>query len=287
MGLIAGWGRFPVQLAQQLQDAGTEVYCVGIAGHVDPAIASHCKAFRVQGLTRMGSHVRFFRRHRIREATVAGKIHKILLFQKGFFRHHLPDWTTIRTYGPHFLTGKKDRKDDSLLLAAVEGYARGGITIQAATELAPELLVKQGQLAGGRLSQQQLQDIEFGWQLAKEMGRLDIGQTVAVKGRAALAVEAIEGTDECIRRAGMLCTSGGFTVVKVAKPQQDMRFDVPTVGVGTLQSILQAGGNVLAIEAARTIIVDEPEVVRFANRHGIAIVAMRDEAAKITLAEAA
>ena len=106
------------------------------------------------------------------------------------------------------------------------------------------------------------------------MGRLDVGQSVAVKGRAVLAVEAVEGTDECIRRAGRLCPAGGFTVVKVAKPQQDMRFDVPTVGLGTLQAMVEAGAHVLAVEAGRTILIDEPEFVDFARRHRISVVAL-------------
>jgi DUF1009 family protein len=109
------------------------------------------------------------------------------------------------------------------------------------------------------------------------MGRLDVGQCVAVKGRSPLAIEAIEGTDECIRRAGALCASGGFTVVKVAKPEQDMRFDVPTIGLGTLETLVSAGGRVLAVEAGRTIIVDQPQVIEFANRHKLAVVAL-DEA---------
>ena len=110
------------------------------------------------------------------------------------------------------------------------------------------------------------------------MGRLDIGQSVVIKGRAVIAVEAIEGTDQCIVRAGQLCRAGGFTVVKVAKPQQDMRFDVPTIGMGTMQAIAQAGGRVLAIEAGRTIIVDEANVVDFAQRHRISIIALDEEA---------
>ena len=111
--------------------------------------------------------------------------------------------------------------------------------------------------------------------MAKELGRLDIGQSVTVKGRATLAVEAIEGTDECIRRAGQLCAPG-FTVVKVAKPKQDMRFDVPTIGLGTLETMVEAGASCLAIEAGRTIIIDQPEVIRFADRHRLAIVAVDD-----------
>ncbi len=116
-------------------------------------------------------------------------------------------------------------------------------------------------------------------QLAKEMGRLDIGQSVIVKGRAAIAVEAIEGTDLCIRRAGLLCPAGDFTVVKVAKPQQDMRFDVPTIGLGTLESMHTAGAKVLAIEAGKTIIIDEPQVMQFADKHGLAIVAVGENGA--------
>jgi hypothetical protein len=108
------------------------------------------------------------------------------------------------------------------------------------------------------------------------MGRLDVGQSVAVKGQAVLAVEAVEGTDECIRRAGQLCPSGGFTVVKVAKPQQDMRFDVPTIGLGTLCTMAAAGAKLLAVEAHRTILLDRDEVVRTANRHGIAIIALEE-----------
>ena len=105
-------------------------------------------------------------------------------------------------------------------------------------------------------------------------GRVDVGQTVAVKGLAAIAVEAVEGTDECIRRAGTLCPQGGFTVVKVAKPQQDMRFDVPTIGLGTVKTLFEAGGRVLAVEAGKTIIIDEPQVMAFALRHRLTLVAI-------------
>jgi hypothetical protein len=120
----------------------------------------------------------------------------------------------------------------------------------------------------------QWKDINFGWELAKEMGRLDVGQSVAVRETAALAIEAIEGTDNCIRRAGELCRKGGFTVVKVAKPQQDMRFDVPTIGCDTIETMHKAGGRVLAIEADKTIVLDQAQTIALADRYGIAIVAM-------------
>ena len=141
-----------------------------------------------------------------------------------------------------------------------------------ATDFAPQLLAPEGQLTRRGPTVSELQDIEFGWSLAKEMGRLDIGQCVAVKGRAVIAVEAVEGTDACIRRAGQLCPQGGFTVVKVAKPQQDMRFDVPTIGLGTIESLIAAGARVLAIEAGKTIIVDRDNLIAQANQNGLAII---------------
>ena len=141
-------------------------------------------------------------------------------------------------------------------------------------DVTPELLVKPGNLAGRQLTRGQQKDVEFAWNLAKEMGRLDVGQTVVVKGQAVLAVEAVEGTDQCIRRAAQLCPQGGFTVVKVAKPQQDMRFDVPTIGLGTLETLRAAGGKVLAVEADKTIVIDQPAVMDYARRHRICLVAL-------------
>jgi hypothetical protein len=137
--------------------------------------------------------------------------------------------------------------------------------------------VKHGFLTRRRPTDAQWKDIRFGWEIAKEMGRLDIGQSVIVNDLAVIAVEAIEGTDRAILRAGELCRRGGFTLVKVAKPQQDMRFDVPTIGCQTIKTLHEAGGRVLAVEAGRTIILDEPEVVELADRLGIAIVAVKAE----------
>jgi hypothetical protein len=198
----------------------------------------------------------------------------VRLYQPGAWLKYWPDWRTVRTFWPHFIARRKDRKDDTLLRAVVETFAHAGITLMPATDFAPELLVKPGQLTRRGPSAGEWKDIEFGWRLAKELGRLDIGQSVAVKDRTPLAVEAIEGTDECIRRAGSLCSAGGFTVVKAAKPRQDMRFDVPTIGIETIETLAASRGAVLAIEAGRTIVVDQAEVIELANRHKIAIVAV-------------
>ncbi len=274
IGLIAGWGQYPIVVARALAAEGAQIYCLGIKDHADPALAEICHHFQWVGLGKIGQVIRYFRRHGVAQATMAGKVHKVLLYKPWALLHHLPDWRGLVTFYPHFVARRKSRQDDSLLHTIVEAFAAGGITMKPATDFVPELLVKLACLTERQPTAGERKDIEFGWHLAKEMGRLDVGQSVAVKDRAPLAIEAIEGTDECIRRAGGLCTAGGFTVVKVAKPQQDMRFDVPTIGMGTLDTMVQAGGRVLAIEAGRTIIIDQRQVIAFANRHKLVVVAL-------------
>jgi DUF1009 family protein len=274
IGLLAGWGRYPLVVAQALSRQGFQTFCLGVEGHADPELANVCDNFEWVGIARLGRGVRYFNRHQVRHVTMAGKIHKHLLFQRYVWIKHVPDLRALRCFFGHFFSNRSDRRDDTLLRAIIEDCARDGISFAPATDYAPELLVKHGQLTRCAPSVAQQNDIEFGWKLAKELGRLDVGQSVAIKGRAALAIEAIEGTDACIRRAGEHCRSGGFTVVKVAKPQQDMRFDVPTIGLGTLNTMVEAGAKCLAIEGERTIIIDEDEVIRFADQHRLAIVAL-------------
>ena len=276
IGLVAGWGEFPVRVAQALKRQGFEVHCAAIRDHADPLLAEICHGYQEFGYGRMGAQVRFLQRAGVREATMAGKIFKTLIFRKFHLFKHFPDWMCWRYFYPILLTKSKDRRDDTLLTLVTELYAGGGITFSPATDFAPELLVNPGPLTRRSPTSSQFKDIQFGWMMAKEMGRLDVGQTVVVKDQAVMAVEAIEGTDECIRRAGKLCQSGGFTVVKVAKPDQDMRFDVPTIGIGTVETIHAAGGRVLAIEADKTIVLDETRTIRAAEKMGISIVAYRD-----------
>ena len=274
IGLIAGWGRYPLVVARALADRGVEVYCLGVRDHADPELGRICRDYQWIGLGQIGKVIRYFRRHGIAEATMAGKVHKVLLYRRWALLHHLPDWRGLLTYYPHLFARRKSMQDDSLLGSIVTAFQAAGVTMKPATDYVPELLVQLACLTERQPTSAQSKDIEFGWRLAKEMGRLDVGQSVAIKDRSPLAVEAVEGTDECIRRAGQLCESGGFTVVKVAKPQQDMRFDVPTIGIGTLESLVRAGGKVLAVEAGRTIIIDQTEVVEFANRNKLVVVAL-------------
>ncbi len=277
IGLLAGWGDFPVVIARALKRQSYEVYCLGLKGHTDERLAEVCDDFRWNGLCKLGASIRYFRRRGVRVATMAGKYPKLKLLQPRAFLKNLPDWRAVRRFAPLILARRGNLKDDTLLTELLAEYALDGIEFRPPTDFVPEVLVRFGQLTRRGPSDTQRKDVEFGWDVAKEMGRLDVGQTVVVKNRAVLAVEAIEGTDECIRRAGQLCPGGDFTVVKVAKPQQDMRFDVPTIGRHTLENIIRSGGRVLAVEAGKTIIVNEPEVLELANRHRLIVVALRQD----------
>ncbi|MBC8353481.1 MAG: LpxI family protein [Planctomycetes bacterium] len=279
VGLIAGWGRYPIVVAEALRAQGCEVVCLGVKQHADPILRDMSDAYLDIGIGKIGGAIRYFRQQGVTRATMAGKIHKTRLL-KGHWIKHLPDLRACRTFFPHFFSMSKDRKDDTLLRAVVDVFADGGIMFVPATEFVPEILVKAGTITKRQPSRAERKDIEFGWKIAKKIGEVDIGQSVAVKGQVVLAVEAIEGTDACIHRAGELSEGDGFTVVKVAKPQQDMRFDVPTFGKGTVEMLVNAGARVLAVEAHKTIFLDQAEVVAYANQHQLAIVALRDGASE-------
>jgi DUF1009 family protein len=277
IGLLAGAGRFPLSFAEKARAVGIPVSCVGLRGHADPELRQLCWRFHWCGVARVGGMIRLFRRDGVRRLVMAGKVHKAeLLYRPWKIVGLLPDWRTIRGW---YFGRRRDNRDDTLLLALIDEFKRDGLTFESALDLCPELLVKPEVLTRRRPSAAELKDVAFGWDVAKKMGGLDVGQSVAVKERSVLAVEAVEGTDRAILRAGELCRAGGFVVVKVAKPHQDMRFDVPTVGCTTIHTIAQAGGRVLAIEAGKTIVLDREETVALADRLGICVVALDAAAA--------
>ena len=280
IGLLAGSGRFPITFAEAAQAQGYSVFCLGVIGNAPEELADICDVYITTPLAKVGRAIRLFKRAGVKRGVMAGKIEKTVLFHPFRVMRMLPDWRTL-----HMLYAyANDKKDDTLLLAVIREFERDGIHFESALEFCPELLVKHGFLTRRKPSPTQWRDIRFGWDLAKEMGRLDVGQTVAVCDTAVLAVEAIEGTDSAIRRAGNLCKRGGFTVVKVAKPQQDMRFDVPTIGVQTIKTMHEAGGRVLAVESGMTILLDEPEVLDLAEKLGISIVSLNAEESQLRIA---
>lgn len=271
IGLLAGAGDFPIQFARAARQQQLRVHCVGVQGMVSDQLPPLCDGFNFSPLARLGRTIRYFKRAGVNRIVMAGKIDKTVLFRPHRIWRLLPDWRTLRMWYGH---ATRDKKDDTLLLAVIAEFARDGLQFESALDYCPEILVKHGILTRRQPSAPQWKDIRLGWETAKEIGRLDIGQSVMVKDGAVLAVEAIEGTDNCIRRGGDLCRRGGFTVVKVAKPQQDMRFDVPTIGTQTIRTMQECGAKVLAVECDKTIILDQPEVIRLADSLGIAVVAI-------------
>jgi DUF1009 family protein len=271
VGLLACAGRFPVVFAEKARAYGVPVVCVGMAGLADPSLRDTCYQFRWLRRSSMGTIIHTFRRAGVRRWTMAGKFEKRLLFHPWRWFYFLPDWRLVRFW---FFRRRKANNDDSILLGLIDEFRREGLECVSALDLCPELLVREGVLTRRRPTAAEEKDIAFGWQLAREMGRLDVGQSVMVSARAVLAVEAIEGTDQAILRAGQLCNRRGFVVVKLAKPEQDRRFDVPTVGPGTIETMRAAGATVLAIEAGRTILLDEAATVALAEKYGITVTSL-------------
>jgi DUF1009 family protein len=271
IGLVAGSGRFPILFAESAKRQGLRVACVGIKYEASVELRWLCESFEIVGVAKLARLVRAFHRMGVEEIVMAGKVTKNVIYTPWRVLQLMPDWRTIRMW---YRYARSNNSDDNILLGVISEIERGGLRVASALDYCPELLVKSGILTRRGPTAAEQKDIEFGWYLAKEMGRLDVGQSVAVKERAVLAVEAIEGTDRCIERAGQMCRKGGWALVKVAKPQQDMRFDVPTIGTTTIENLHNAGASVLAIEAHKTILLDQPEVIALADGYRLSIVAL-------------
>ncbi len=283
LGIVAGWGQFPVELAESARAEGREVYVAGIKQHADEKLKRLATVYDEFGVAKLGAHIKFFRRHQVHDVLLAGKLFKDrILFHGWGWIGHMPDWTCLKTLSKSFVTAKADQRDDTILSAVVGAFQRHGMEVLAACDVAPQLMAEEGVLTRRRPNRRESLDIEFGWSIARQMGQLDIGQSIIVRDRTVLGVEAIEGTDALIARMAALCPRGGFTLVKVAKPQQDMRFDVPTIGLRTIEQLHRAGGAAVAIEAGRTIFVDREATLARANQLGIAIVSLRNDNKSLT-----
>jgi len=275
IGIVAGWGNYPLSVAKALKSAKQSVVVAALDQHADPAISRWADKIRWLGVAKLGAHQRLFRQHGVKKVVLAGKLFKDkMLFHGRGWIDLMPDVECLRAFFHIIITRRDDSRDDSLMMAIVNSYQRRGIEIVAGTEYAPELLAEPGILTRTRPNRSTQKDIEFGWTIAKQMGGLDIGQSITVRDQAVLAVEAVEGTDACISRTAILCPRGGFTLIKVSKPQQDRRFDQPTIGIQTIERLKRSGGRAIAIEAGETIIVDREEVIRQADAAGIAIVSL-------------
>jgi len=264
LGLIAGNGRFPLLFAEEAKRAGFSVMVAAHRGETDAAIETFADEVTWVYVGQLGKIIRFFQNLAVSEAVMAGGIRKVKLF--GNFR---PD---LR--GARFLAGLKSREDDVLLRGIADELASDGIRILESTFCLPQLIAAEGVLSKRAPRPEEWEDIKLGFEIAREIGRLGIGQTVIVKKQIVLAVEAVEGTDAAIQRAGALAKSG-CVVVKVSKPQQDLRFDVPAVGVDTVKRLREIDAAVLAVEAGKTILLEKEELLRQADEFGIAVVGIR------------
>jgi DUF1009 family protein len=270
IGLIAGGGRLPFMVAAGARRRGLRVICVGLAGYVDGPLAGEVDAFYSVAVARPGSWIRKLARHRVRRAIMVGQVTKSHLFTPWRILRYLPDWRAFRIY--YWRLRGKSIQTDTLLSALADELADGGILLEDSTMYCEEHLADSGVMTRRRPGPQVEHDIEFGWPLAKKLGELDIGQAIAVREREVIAVEAIEGTAAMIRRAGEYCKAGGWTLIKTAKPKQDVRFDVPCVGPDTIRDLAAGRAGCLVVEAGRTLIVDKPQTIALGDELGICIV---------------
>lgn len=263
IGLIAGNGRFPLLFAEAARRAGVEVVAVAHQHETPDEIENLVTQLTWVRVGELGKIIRTLKQAGVARAVMAGGIRKPR--QLSDFR---PDFR-----GAAFIAKTRSLRDDVLLRGVAAELEHDGITIVESTLFLGDLVPQVGTLTRKAPRSREWDDVRFGLEVAREIGRFEIGQSVVVKRRTVLAVEGIEGTDAAIRRGGEL-GRGGVVVVKVSKPGQDLRFDVPAVGMTTIEVMREVGARVLALEAGRTLMIDREEVVRAADSAGIAIVAV-------------
>ena len=269
VGLIAGGGRPPFLVANRLREAGKRVVIFGLRGAASVRLKDYGDDFRWVGITRIGSWVKAMKSFGITEAVMIGSVPKREIYSPFRVLRYIPDIRTARMW---YLKLRKDKRDNAVLLAVAEELREEGIELVSLVKYLKEHLADEGLMTRTAVPRGVEEDVEFGWRIARASAALDIGQSIAVKERDIIAVEAMEGTDEMIRRAGRVCRVGGWTMVKVARPNQDMRFDLPTVGPSTIRNLREAKCVCMVLEAARTLIVDKPATLALADKMGVAVI---------------
>ena len=261
LGIIAGNGVYPRLLADAARKAGVKkIVAAAFTGETDPALEQHVDLLEWMRVGQLNRLLTFFRAHDIHHAIMAGQIAPKNLFDLR------PDWKALMLLGT-----LKERNAESIFVAIGDELAKIDVELLPATTFLEESLAASGLIAGPKLSRNEEDDVDLGWRIAKEIARLDIGQTVLVRNGTVVAVEALEGTNDAIRRGGELASSGAV-MVKVAKPSQDMRFDVPVIGLETIRIAAEARLRVIAVEAGKTLLLERDAIVDLANRSKISIV---------------
>ena len=264
LGLIAGAGRFPLHIAREAKRQGVSVAAIGMRGWADPALAAHVGSYTELPVGQLGPLLRYLKAHGVREVILAGKVTKeVLLAQRAGF-----DWETAR-----LLTKVRDFSVGSLLGALGDRLAQEGITLLDSSIFLRDHLCPVGVLTARAPSKAERADIDLGLRVAQQLAQLDIGQTVVVKQRVVVAVEALEGTDAAIRRAHALAGEGGV-IVKAAAAGHDRRFDLPVVGTDTLATMRETRASCLAMQAGVTLLLDREELLAAADAAGLSLIGL-------------
>jgi len=265
IGVIAGGGQFPLLFAKAAHSQGLKVYAAAHQGETDETLEDHVERLQWVKLGQLGKIIDFFKQEGIRKAVFIGSITKI-----NIFRDVRPDLKGLGLWNKINI-----KQDDAILRAVADRLEKDSIEVVASTGYVTELLFPKGILTSKKPTKDQMSDIVFGWEIARSLGNLDIGQCVVVRNKTVLAVEAIEGTDAAILRGGSLGKEKAV-VVKLRKPNQDLRFDLPAIGMKTLDSMKEVHASVLAVEAEYALFFDRESVIQAANNAGIVIVGIEE-----------
>jgi UDP-2,3-diacylglucosamine hydrolase len=269
LGLIAGEGIFPLLVARGARAAGRKVVAAAFGGNAWPELRGEVDVFKWVGVARLGQWIRFLRAEGCSQAILVGRVPKERIYKRWRLFQYIPD---LRTIAMWIRLMRWDKRDHALLGAIDQELASEGITLIDQTTYCTEHLAGGGVMTRIAPSEKQWIDIRFGWDLCQTISRLDIGQSIAVVDKNIIAVEAVEGTNAMIDRAGQLCRVGGWTLIKVSNVRHDMRLDVPTVGITTIEKLHANRASVLVLEPGKTIMLEKPKVLELAERYRIAIV---------------
>jgi len=263
LGLLAGNGRFPFLVAQEARKIGRRVVVVAFNGEADPALEQAVDSFHWVFVGQLTKWIEIFKKEGVEDVVMVGLVRHSNMYAD--LKKFHPDMRALKLFWR-----LRDRKADTILGGVAEELAKSGLRLMPSIAHLSNHLAPNGVMTKRKPSAAELADVHFGFQLAKSMAGMDVGQTVCVKNKAVIAVEAMEGTDRCIHRAGEIA-QGNFVVVKVSKPKQDLRFDVPVIGLNTVETFQDAGGGILAVEAGKTLVLDRQKLIEWADSEKICL----------------
>jgi DUF1009 family protein len=269
LGLIAGEGVFPFLVARGAKAAGRDVVCAAFAGHAWPELEREVDQFKWVGVLRFGSWIKVLREAGCREAIMVGRVAKTQMYSRWRYFQYLPDFRSVRLI---WRVWRRDKRPNAILQALVSELGSAGIHLIDSTTYTPDQLATVGVMTKRQPTDAQWEDIRLGFDICQQISRMDIGQAIAIADRDVIAVEALEGTNAMIERAGKLCRVGGWTLIKVSNSKQDMRVDVPTIGTVTVEKLAAARAGCVVLEPGKTILLEKQKVLELADRYRIAVV---------------